>query len=209
VLGEESALHQYKANQLVNLNFRSYFEGKVISFLGTPQERPVIYMKPNFVAPQGYVLWLAGLSRKVSVITKAEYLTQTRPTTVKNYTADLPLLEKGKYHLFAKYDFQIPEGGDPTVLHLKVDIPADKYLLRYMRVRLVDKGDTSKRYATQTEGQRVLNSLRLENLTLPSNGGKGYSLLIEGVPPYNTAPEGNQLQVEVISNRPEFALEEV
>jgi len=61
----------------VSLTFKRYFEGKVISFLGTPQERSVIYLKPNFVAPQGYVLWLAGLIRKVSVISKAEYLTQT------------------------------------------------------------------------------------------------------------------------------------
>jgi hypothetical protein len=35
-----------------------------------------------------------------------------------------------------------------TVLHLKVDIPNDKYLLRFMRLRLVDKGATSRKYQT-------------------------------------------------------------
>lgn len=67
-------------------------------------------------------------------------------TTVKNYTAELPILEKGKYHLYGKYDFQVAEAD--TVLHLKVDIPNDKYLLRFMRLRLVDKGATSRKYQT-------------------------------------------------------------
>lgn len=136
------------------MSFKSYFEGKTLTFNG---QEPVIYLKPNFVAPQGYILWLSGLARKVSVVTKAEYLQQTRSilttghsvhlngtTTVKNYTAELPPLEKGKYHLFAKYDFQIAEAD--SVLHLRVDIPNDKYLLSYMRLRLVDKAETSKRY---------------------------------------------------------------
>lgn len=115
-------------------------------------------------------------------------------------------MEKGKFHLFAKYDFQVAEAD--TVVHVKVDIPADKYLLKYMRLRLIDKNETSKRYCSQTEGQRIFNVMKLENLVLQPNGGKGYTLIIEGVPPYNTNPEGNQLQVEVISNRADFALEE-
>lgn len=69
---------------------------------------------------------------------------------MKNYTSEIPLLEKGKYHLFAKYDFQVNEAD--SVIHLKVDIPNDKYLLKYMRIRLVDKGITSKKFQTQTEG---------------------------------------------------------
>jgi hypothetical protein len=115
-------------------------------------------------------------------------------------------LEKGKYHLFGKYDFQVTEAD--TALHLKVDVPNDKYLLKYMRLRLIDRGHTSKRYSTQTEGQRIFNVMKFENLILQPNGGKGYSIIIEGVPPYNTATEGNQLQLELISNRPELNLEE-
>jgi hypothetical protein len=55
-------------------------------------------------------------------------------------------LEKGKYHLFGKYDFQVTEAD--TALHLKVDVHNDKYLLKYMRLRLIDRGHTSKRYST-------------------------------------------------------------
>lgn len=156
------------------------------------------------------------------MVTKADYLNQVHAimttarslnstiqnvqTTVKNYSVDLPALEKGKYHLFGKYDFQVAEPD--TALHLKVDIPNDKYLLKYMRLRVVDKGKTSKKYGTQTEGQKIFNVMKFENLILQPNGGKGYSILIEGVPPYNTAPEGNQLQLELISNRPDLNLEE-
>lgn len=35
--------------------------------------------------------------------------------------------------------------------------------------------------------------MKIENMVLQPNGGKGYSIVIEGVPPYNTATEGNQL----------------
>jgi hypothetical protein len=59
-----------------------------------------------------------------------------------------------------------------------------------MRLRIVDKGDTSKKYQTQTESQKLFNVVKLENLILQPNGGKGYSIIIEGVPPYNTN-EGN------------------
>jgi hypothetical protein len=62
-----------------------------------------------------------------------------------------------------------------------------------MRIRLVDKGKTTKRYNTQTESQRIFTVMKFENLILQPNGGKGYSFIIEGVPPYNTSPEGNQL----------------
>lgn len=35
-VNEDCAIHQYQQGQLVNLTFKSYFEGKVITFLGTP-----------------------------------------------------------------------------------------------------------------------------------------------------------------------------
>lgn len=117
-------LLKYDHNSTVNLNFQSYLEGKLLTFTGeNGVGKPTIWLKPNFVAPQGYHLWIAGLSRKVSVVTKAEYLNQVRgilttskalvpsavagqiQTTVKNYTSEITALEKGKYHIFGKFDF--------------------------------------------------------------------------------------------------------
>lgn len=41
--------------------------------------------------------------------------------------------------MFAKYDFQIND--DETSLNIKVDIPNDKYLLKFMRIKIIDKSD--------------------------------------------------------------------
>jgi hypothetical protein len=70
---------------------------------------------------------------------------------MKSYASDFLPQEKGKYHMFAKYDFQVNEASD-LHLHLKVDIPTDKYLLNYMRLKILDKSQTSRKYLTQTEG---------------------------------------------------------
>jgi hypothetical protein len=69
---------------------------------------------------------------------------------------------------------------------LKVDIPNDKYLLKFMRIKIVDKNDSNRKYNTQAEKQLLLNSTKLENMVFSPNNGKGYSIIIEGVPPYNT-----------------------
>jgi hypothetical protein len=70
-------LNKFDSSNLVDITFKSYFEGKLLNFTGeSPHNRPIIWLKPNFVAPQGYHLWIAGLCRKVQVVTKAEYLNQ-------------------------------------------------------------------------------------------------------------------------------------
>lgn len=33
-------------------------------------------------------------------------------------------------------------------MHLKVDIPNDKYLLKYMRLKIIDKNATTSKYVT-------------------------------------------------------------
>ena len=44
--------------------------------------------------------------------------------------------------MFAKYDFNIHD--DDTKINLKVDIPNDKYLLKYMRLKIIDKSDKNQ-----------------------------------------------------------------
>ena len=113
--------------------------------------------------------------------------------------------------MFGKYDFSIPEKAgeedDDTVLNIKVDTPADRYLINFMRLRIVDKSNDTE--ADRTEANKVvcLNSLTLRNLKLPHNGPQGYSLIVEGVMPYNTS-EG-QVVIDTLSNKEQFALHEV
>jgi len=62
---------------------------------------------------------------------------------LKQVTSDHLPLQAGKYQLFGKYDFNIPEKAAPedpdTMLHIKVDAPADRYMLNYMRIKVIDK----------------------------------------------------------------------
>lgn len=52
-------------------------------------------------------------------------------------TSDYLPQQEGKYQLFGKYEFNISE--EDTVLNIKVDTPSDKYLLDYMRLKIVDR----------------------------------------------------------------------
>lgn len=103
--------------------------------------------------------------------------------------------------MMAKYDFSIPEEGGQDV-RIKIDM-ADKFLLDYMRVKIIDKveGDL-----TETVKVSVINSMNLNDLKLPRNAN-GYSLIIEGVFPYNTT-EG-QMTIHTLSDNEAFELKEV
>ena len=185
----------------IEVHFKSYLEGKLVTL---PSDQPVIWLRPNLVAPLGFALWAGGVVRKISVVPRAEYLVQQRQFHLKTYQSDFPPLERGRYHLFAKFDFHAPEA---LLLNLRLDVPGDKHLLAFMRLKLVDKSKTARKYQSQTEAQALLGVTRLENLPVAPNGGKGYCLVVEGVAPYNTT-EG-QLQLEVLADLPAFALEEV
>lgn len=44
--------------------------------------------------------------------------------------------------MLGKYEFKVPElqeGDEDALLHLKIDTPNDKYLLDYLRVKIVDR----------------------------------------------------------------------
>jgi hypothetical protein len=65
-------------------------------------------------------------------------------------------------------------------------MPADKYLLEYTRLKIVDRSPGSGTGKTETSKTVVVNQMTLSNLRLKSNGSAGYYLLVEGVTPYNT-----------------------
>lgn len=65
---------------------------------------------------------------------------------LKSYQSDFLPIEKGKYHMFNKYDFQVVD--QELLMNLKIDIPNDKYLLKYLRLKIIDKNDKSRKYPT-------------------------------------------------------------
>ena len=70
---------------------------------------------------------------------------------------------------------------------------SDKYLLDYMRIKLIDK-DKQDMDGSQAVKFNVSN---LEDCLLPASN-EGYILIIEGAMPYNTTD--GQLQLDVLSN---------
>lgn len=126
---------------------------------------------------------------------------------MKQVTTEHLPLQAGKYQVLGKYEFNVTE--DDTILHVKVDAPADRYLLDYMRLKITDRspvGDSAKDN-TETEKVVVINQMNVSDLKLKPNDGHGYALTVEGVLPYNTN-EG-QLVIDTLCNKEAFALQEI
>ena len=51
--------------------------------------------------------------------------------------------------MLGKYDFSIPDKD--TILHIKVDTPADRYLLNFMRMKILDKSPLPETPKNMTE----------------------------------------------------------
>ena len=100
-------------------------------------------------------------------------------------------LQKGKNHIFAKYDFKIT--SEETRINLRLNCPSDKYLLDYMRIKIVDKSSDLH----QKQSPMTFHSTYVENMSLPANEN-GYVFIIEGNMPYNTK-EGT-LEIDVNTN---------
>jgi hypothetical protein len=78
-------------------------------------------------------------------------------------TEHLPL-QANKHQILGKYEFNVTE--DDTVVHIKVDAPADRYLLNYMRIKIVDRSPVvqgQEKDNTETEKVVVLNHMNLSN----------------------------------------------
>ena len=68
--------------------------------------------------------------------------------------------------MLGKYEFKIPEKQseeeEDTVVHIKVDTPSDKYLLDYMRIKIIDRNpdavcEDGKPNETETEKVVCIN----------------------------------------------------
>jgi len=82
-------------------------------------------------------------------------------------------------NVFTKYDFKVTDSESP--INITVGCQSDRYLLNYMRAKIVDKSANSTAIHT-------FNNLNIQGLRLPKNDS-GYIFIVEGMMPYNT-PEG-------------------
>ena len=73
------------------------------------------------------------------MVSRSEYLVSQKGFHLKNYAFEYLPQERNKYHMFVKYDFQVTD--TPTTLFIKVDTPGDKCLLKYMRIKIINKND--------------------------------------------------------------------
>lgn len=96
-----------------------------------------IWLKPKQFAPLGSSIWVGTSMRKVEFVPRTDYLQQVKQFHQKHYTTDFLPLTAHRAHLFAKYDFKIAD--DETRLNIKVGCNTDKYLLEYVRLKIVDK----------------------------------------------------------------------
>lgn len=192
---------------MIDQNYQSYFEGVQFKILDEMSSQQCIWLKPEFNCPQGATLWIASQLRKISIKSKVEYLQEQKAFNLKQVTSDHLPLQAGKYQVLGKYEFSVTE--DDTILHAKVDAPADRYLLDYMRLKIIDRSPVadSAKDNTETEKVVVINQMNLSDLKLKPNGGHGYTLTVEGVLPYNTN-EG-QLVIDTLCNKEAFALQEI
>ena len=163
-------------------------------------DQKCIWLKPEFNCPQGSTIWIASQLRKISVLSKVEYLQEQKQFHAKQVTSDYLPQQAGKYQLFGKYEFNISE--EDTILHMKVDM-ADKYLLDFMRMKIIDRSSGK----TETDKQVIVNQMNVSEIKLKPNGDAGYYLVIEGVMPYNTAD--GQMVIDTLCNKESFALTEV
>ena len=139
-----------------------------------------IWLKPNMMTPQGYTLWVGSSMRKISIVSQQDYLISQMGFVSKQYTCDFVPLQKGKNHVFGKWDFKV--ANDDTKINLHVSCPTDKYLQDYIRVKIIDKS----KMLHQEAMPQTLHSCNLDSLQLPATE-EGYIFMIEGCMPYNSA----------------------
>ena len=181
--GPYSVLPRYFArinslDKSVDFTLQKYLEARTLTL--TPEQacQQTIWFKPNIVAPLGSTLWVSTNFRKIEYVSRQDYLTSQKGYHTKHYTADYLPLTADRLQLLAKYDFKVT--SEEQLLNIKVGC-TDKYLLNYIRIKIVDKGASKN----QTEEHLCFNNTNIQGLALPKKD-TGFIMLIEGNLPYNT-----------------------
>ena len=187
--------------QAIDQTFTRYHEGRNLRLQPDQSDLRTIWLKPNMMAPQGYTMWIGSSLRKITVVSQQEYLSSQLSFVNKQYSADFLPLQKGKSHLFGKWEFKVTMFD--TKINMRVTIPSDKYLQDFIRIKFIKK---SADRLHQDENPQVVHSCYFENMSLPWNE-LGYIMMIEGCMPYNTSD--GQIQIDVNTNQEDFEMQEI
>lgn len=121
----------------IDESFKRYQEGKNLRLCADQSSMNTIWLRPNMMAPLGYTMWVGSSLRKISIVSQQEYLAAQKNNVTKQYTCDFVPLQKGKNHIFGKWDFKVTSAD--THINMRVNCANDKYLLDYIRIKIIDK----------------------------------------------------------------------
>jgi hypothetical protein len=63
--------------------------------------------------------------------------------------------------MLGKYDFHINDDGSETKINLKVDTPNDRYLLNYIRLKIIDKSPPAPKL--DNKGRKIWQGANTES----------------------------------------------
>lgn len=171
-----------------------------------------IILNPQMYAPMGYSIWIAS-DHKIEVIPKSLAWTEEKEyfqKAEKKYEIEAVNMAKDNYFLVFKYDFNVTE--ENTEIQFSLQNPSDKYLLRFFRLKLVDKSCSESDQPlslklSETLNVTTINACQTKTLVYQPNKNAGYSIICESIPPYDV----NELTLNLVtySNKEEFELTEV
>ena len=92
---------------VIDESFKRYHEGKNLRLDPAQSEAKTIWLRPNMMTPLGSTMWIGSTLRKISVVSQQEYLASQRNNVNKQYTCDFVPLQKGRNHIFGKWDFKV------------------------------------------------------------------------------------------------------
>ncbi|CAI2360433.1 unnamed protein product [Moneuplotes crassus] len=193
-----------------DLLFTYYFSGKVLEFPNLAK----IILKPHIYAPLGFFIGISS-DCKIDILNHTQYCIEEQKLHSKKYEIQQGNLQKEKYSLLFKFDFNPTEQDTECQFILRT---ADKYLYNFMRLKIIDKscpdddlGANSQlslnQKLSESSSITTLNLCRTEKITFQPNEDKGYSIICEGILPYDVF--GIDLELEMITNREELELERI
>ena len=115
----------------IDVLFTYYFSGQMLEFPNLSK----IILKPQFYAPLGYSLIIASES-KIDILSHTQYCIEEQNLYSKVYQVEQGNLEKEKYSLLFKFDFNPTESDTECQFILKTE---DKYLYQFLRMKIIDK----------------------------------------------------------------------